>query len=164
MGGRARPAIPESVSYLTQSNDLFIQLHKFLILILTHTTGNKPARLQCRRRTIPTDDSPAPHPQCRLLSLSPELRMMIWELVLGGHRLHIIQRNPQRLGSIICPLSSTEAPTKPQRAGEPFCEICQGGGIPQPAKEADLARAGRGAGGNGDRLLALALTCKQMYS
>ena len=90
---------------------------------------------------------------------------MIWESVLGGHRLHIIQRNPRGLGYIICPLG-TKQPQKRARAGEPFCEICQGGGIPQPVKEADLAQDRRGSvsGGIGAKLLSLALTCRQMYS
>ncbi|KAJ5103272.1 hypothetical protein N7532_003801 [Penicillium argentinense] len=120
--------------------------------------SNKPPSLPRRRRTSPT---PQPQPQCRLLSqLSPELRLMIWELALGGLRLHIIQRSPQRLGHIVCPLSTATAEQpRTRRAGEVFCEICNGGGIPQPAREGDLARAGRDADGN---LLALALTCRQI--
>ncbi|CAI7620994.1 unnamed protein product [Penicillium manginii] len=118
--------------------------------------SNKPASLQHRHHTIPT---PAQQPQCRLLSLSAELRMMVWEHVLGHHRLHIIQRSPQRLGYIICPLDATGIPDKAAHAENPFCEICQGGGIPQPAKEADLVRA-RGA--NRTKLLALALTSRQI--
>jgi len=119
--------------------------------------GNKPAAL--RHRIIPTIKFPAQQPQSRLLSLPQELRLMIWESVLGSHRLHVIQRSPQRLGCIVCPLNATEIPGKSSRAGNGFCEICQGGGIPQPAKDADLIRAGRG----NEKLLALALTCRQMY-
>ncbi|CAI7675131.1 unnamed protein product [Penicillium pancosmium] len=122
--------------------------------------SNKPAPLLHRHRTISTPKPPAQQPQCRLLSLSPELRMIIWGYALGHLRLHIIQRSPQRLGYIICPLSATGIPDKAAHAGSPFCEICQGGGIPQPAKEADLVRAGRGA--NGTKLLALSLTCRQI--
>lgn len=87
--------------------------------------------------------------------------MIVWGYALGHLRLHIIQRSPQNLGYIICPLSATEYPDKTVHTGSPFCEICQGGGIPQPAKEADLVRVG---GANGTKLLALALTCQQMYS
>ncbi|OQE13859.1 hypothetical protein PENSTE_c042G03306 [Penicillium steckii] len=119
--------------------------------------SNKPATL--RHRTIPTIEFPAQQPQSGLLSLPQELHLIIWEYVLGGQRLHIIQRSPQRLACIICPLSATDIPGKPSHAGNSFCEICQGGGIPQPAKDGDLVRAGRGNG----KLLALALTCRQMY-
>lgn len=129
-------------------------------------TANKPTPLRRRRPITLTINTPAQQEQqqCRLLSLSPELRLMIWESALGGFRLHIIQRTPKRLGYIICPLRATEHPDilKPQpHAGNPFCEICHGGGIPQPAREADLVRA-RGNGGG--KLLALALTCRQMYT
>lgn len=120
---------------------------------VAHATGNKPPPLsRTRRRTLTTSQ---PQPQCRLLSrLSPELRLLIWEYVLGSQRLHIIQRSGQRLGHVVCPLSTTS--DKIQAAQ--YCEICIGAGIPQPAKEGDLCR-----GRNGDMLLGLALTCRQMY-
>ncbi|KAJ5574371.1 uncharacterized protein N7459_008798 [Penicillium hispanicum] len=125
--------------------------------------SNKPAPLaRARRRTLAAAQ---PQPQCQLLSrLSPELRLMIWEMALGGLRLHIIQRSHQRLGHVVCPLGATgssdinrDQDTSPRRAREPFCEICHGGGIPQPVKEGDLP-------GHQDRerLLGLALTCRQI--
>jgi hypothetical protein len=43
------------------------------------------------------------------------------------------------------------------RNTELFCEICHGGGIPQPAKEGDLARRKK------SMLLGLALSCRLMY-
>lgn len=86
---------------------------------------------------------------------------MIWEMVLGGQRLHIIQRNNQRLGHIVCP-SGTHTPTsdkvKTRQARGPSCEICDGHGIPQPVKEGDLSYTRRTA-----KLLSPALTCRQMY-
>ncbi|KAJ5988721.1 hypothetical protein N7481_003931 [Penicillium waksmanii] len=103
--------------------------------------SNKPAPLQHRYRTISTPESPAQQPQCRLLSLSPELRMIIWGYALSHLRLHIIQRSPQRLGYIICPLSATGIPDKAAHAGSPFCEICQGGGIP-PARKGSRSSSG----------------------
>ncbi|KAJ6110636.1 hypothetical protein N7486_002871 [Penicillium sp. IBT 16267x] len=123
--------------------------------------SNKPPSLpRSRRRTLTTAQ---PQPQCRLLSrLSPELRLMIWEMVLGGQRLHIIQRNNQRLGHIVCPLGTrnpTSAKEKTTRqAHDSSCEICHGHGIPQPVKEGDLAHVRRTA-----KLLSPALTCRQMY-
>lgn len=81
---------------------------------------------------------------------------MIWELVLGDNRFHIIQRTGQRLGHIVCPLGTTPSakPTKPQHKTRSFCEICHGGGIPQPMKEDPNTKS---------NLLSLALTSRQMY-
>lgn len=126
-------------------------------LIYTRTGNKPPPLLRSRRRTIA---SIQPQLQSRLLSrLSPELRVMIWEMVMGDKRLHIIQRSQQRLGHIVCPLSisATSAKTRCQTR-ESFCEICHGGGIPQPVKEGDLMR-----GRDGDMLLGLPLACRQMY-
>ncbi|KAJ5947804.1 hypothetical protein N7466_000819 [Penicillium verhagenii] len=124
--------------------------------------SNKPPPLpRSRRRTLTTAQ---PQPQCQLLSrLSPELRLMIWEMVLGAQRLHIIQRNHQRLGHIVCPLGIHRSTSKSDNAcrardNSPTCDICDGHGIPQPVKEGDLAHSGRKAG-----LLSPALTCRQMY-
>lgn len=129
------------------------------ILTHAHATGNKPPPLRrTRRRSL---SSWQVQPQCRLLSrLSPELRLMIWEDVLGGLRLHIIQRSGQRLGHVVCPLSATTGSDRTRRRADThhFCGICTGAGIPQPVKEGDLAR-----GRHGDMSLGLALTCRQMY-
>ncbi|KAJ5601993.1 hypothetical protein N7510_011527 [Penicillium lagena] len=106
--------------------------------------GNKPPPLP---RTPRVPSPPQPQPQSRLLArLSPELRLMIWEFVLGGHKLHIIQRGGRRLGHVVCP-------------DEESCEICHGNGIAQPVKEAGpvFSRPGR------DNILALPLACRQMY-
>ncbi|KAJ5992325.1 hypothetical protein N7451_008049 [Penicillium sp. IBT 35674x] len=82
-------------------------------------------------------------------------------MVLGGQRLHILQRNNKRLGHIVCPLG-THTPTsdkeKMRRARGLPCEICDGNGIPQPVKEGDVAHTRRAA-----KLLSPALTCRQMY-
>ncbi|KAJ6131415.1 hypothetical protein N7523_001875 [Penicillium sp. IBT 18751x] len=116
--------------------------------------SNKPPALPRRRRTL---SGWQPQPQCYLLSrLSPELRLMIWEYVLGSHRLHIIQRSGQKLGHMVCPLSENRTIDKTRRRvyGN-FCEICTGAGIAQPVKEGDLHRR--------DFLLGLALTSRQIY-
>lgn len=112
----------------------------------------------------PQPPQPQPQEQSLLLSkLSPELRLMIWERVLGGMRLHIIQRSRRRLGYIVCPQTL-------------LCEICQGG-LPQPVRDGcrSLALAWNwkdspdnnrnkatdlSLGGSG--LLALPMTCRQM--
>lgn len=87
----------------------------------------------------PTVSERAEQSQSSLLAkLSPELRMLIWEKVLGGMRIHVIQRSNRRMGHVIC--SNTEA-----------CEICQGG-RPQPSRK-----------NRPDLLLALSLTCQQVY-
>ena len=69
-----------------------------------------------------------------LARLSPELRLMIWEMVLGGMRIHIVQRQNRRMGHIVCPQTSA-------------CDICRGG-LPGMKVSAGL--------------LALSMTCKQM--
>ncbi|OJJ02449.1 hypothetical protein ASPVEDRAFT_53136 [Aspergillus versicolor CBS 583.65] len=79
-----------------------------------------------------------------LATLSPELRVMVWEQVLGGMRIHIIQRADRRMGHIVCP--ALEA-----------CDICRGGLPPSCCKESRPHIPGSG-------LLALLLTCKQIYS
>ncbi|KAL4891790.1 hypothetical protein BDV59DRAFT_64273 [Aspergillus ambiguus] len=77
--------------------------------------------------------------QCSLLSkLSPEIRLLIWEMALGGMRIHIIQRANRRMGHIICPYTDA-------------CEICQGGRAQSPRPRQTQA------------ILALSLTCKQIY-
>lgn len=74
-------------------------------------------------------------PDCPLLSkLSAELRLMIWEMVLGGMRIHIVQRPNRRMGHVVCPRTKA-------------CEICRGG---LPSREGDA------------KLLALVVACKQM--
>ncbi|CAI7623822.1 unnamed protein product [Penicillium viridicatum] len=113
--------------------------------------SNKPPPLP-RHQTIAI---PSPQPQSRLLTLSPELRLMIWEFVLADQRIHIIQCSKQRLGYVVCPcaLEPRSSPKRPQKSN---CEICHGTGISQPAKEADLLR-------NKVKLLGPALTCRQIY-
>lgn len=119
-------------------------------------------------------DASTPPTECELQSqkshllskLSPELRLMIWEMVLAWSRLHIIQRPGRRLGHIICP-------------GAPSCEICQDG-LPQPVKDGgrgvsltlmwtdkitnNKGRNRNGGKGNGSKLLALPMTCRQIYT
>lgn len=122
-----------------------------------YATGNKPPPLSRPRRRIP---NPSQFQyQCHLLSrLSPELRLMIWEYVLGScQRIHIVQRSGQRLGHVVCPLGTFSESVKTR--GNPYCEICTGNGIPQPVKDGDLNR-----GRTRDMLLGLALTCRQMYA
>ncbi|GES61385.1 hypothetical protein ATEIFO6365_0011004400 [Aspergillus terreus] len=82
--------------------------------------------------------APATQSQCSLLSkLSPELRLLIWEMVLGGMRIHIIQRANRCMGHVVCPRTAA-------------CEICQGGRAPSPTPTQSA-------------ILALSLTCKQIY-
>lgn len=90
---------------------------------------------------------------------------MIWGFVLADQRIHIIQRK-QRLGHIVCPCPPHKEPNPKSpspskhthQSNTLYCDICHGTGISQPAREADLLRAGVKV-----RLLGLALTCRQMY-
>jgi hypothetical protein len=78
--------------------------------------GNKPPPLPRKRPQI---QCPQPQPQSRLLArLSPELRLMIWEYVLGGQRIHIIQKSQQRLGHVLCPLPLNAETTSSASAPE----------------------------------------------
>ncbi|KAJ5888281.1 hypothetical protein N7495_008322 [Penicillium taxi] len=121
---------------------------RYQSLTLVHLVADKPAPLPRSRRIAEVKSQTQIQLQCQLLTrLSPELRLMIWEYVQGGHRLHIIQRSRRRLGHVVCPVNDHE-----------ICKICQGGGISQPAKVGDL----RDSRGNGI-LLGLALTCRQIY-
>ncbi|BCS24166.1 uncharacterized protein APUU_40610S [Aspergillus puulaauensis] len=79
-----------------------------------------------------------------LATLSPELRVMIWEQVLGGIRIHIIQRADRRMGHVVCPASGA-------------CDICRGGLPPSSCKESPPHIPS-------SSLLALPLACKQIYS
>lgn len=126
--------------------------------------GNKPPPLN-HHQTIAASE---PQLQSQLLArLSPELRLMIWGFVLADQRIHIIQRK-QRLGHIVCPCpldKETKPKAKPLSPSKYtrqnttlICDICHGTGISQPAREADLLRAGVKV-----KLLGLALTCRQMY-
>ncbi|KAJ5891391.1 uncharacterized protein N7473_007619 [Penicillium subrubescens] len=155
--------------------------------VLAHRyQNNKPPPLPYPRHSS-SPHTPQSQPKCAILTrLSPELRLIIWEMVLGGHRLHIIQRSGQRLGHIICPLCpeggarirSRSSPGPRSRLDfsnkitiargvgdrdrDTFCEICQGAGIAQPVKEGDSWGFGV-AGRNRNGLLGLVLTCRQMY-
>ncbi|KAA8647392.1 hypothetical protein EYZ11_001624 [Aspergillus tanneri] len=71
-----------------------------------------------------------------LSKLSTELRLMVWEMVLGGMRIHIVQRSNRRMSHVVCPRTAT-------------CEICRGG-LP-------IIRDGNTV------LMALPLVCKQIY-
>ncbi|RDW93941.1 uncharacterized protein DSM5745_01263 [Aspergillus mulundensis] len=146
--------------------------------------NNKPPAIPRPRRqsALSTSTSTAPEtdpriswdiqPQSALLSnLSPELRVMIWEAVLGGMRIHIIQRSDKRMGHVVCPALEPDA--------EP-CDICRGG-LP-PSSSASSSRSRRsssgsdssgGREGSGSRsphlqnkthLLALPTTSKQIYT
>ncbi len=152
-------------------------------LISKNPLDNKPPPRP--RRKSPHSPHPS-QPQCALLTrLSPELRLIIWEMALGSHRVHIIQRSGQRLGRVICPCplgpgpecdggTRSESGPRPRLGfsgrmscgvGGPICEICHGAGIAQPVKEKDgegLWRVGCAARGR-DGLLGLVLTCRQMY-
>ncbi|RAO67037.1 uncharacterized protein BHQ10_003049 [Talaromyces amestolkiae] len=95
-------------------------------------------------RGLDISQTPDPQPQCHLLqTLPPELRLVIWEMVLGGLRLHIIQRSKRRLGCVICP--------SPQKD---TCDICRGV-LQQPVKSAETH--------SNVNLIALLVTCKQIY-
>ena len=113
---------------------------------------NRPER---RREPIERQQQQSP----LLCKLSPELRLVIWENVLGGSRLHIIQRTRRRLGYIVCPETGS-------------CEICRGG-LPQPVRDGGRSLAlawtesdgpSRESSSTGGELglLSLALTCRQM--
>ncbi|KAE8149361.1 hypothetical protein BDV25DRAFT_156448 [Aspergillus avenaceus] len=116
--------------------------------------NNKPTALSRSRRASTlsgrTQTEKQPNPaqhrnmqrQCSLLTrLCPELRLMIWEMVLGGQRIHIVQRPDHRMSHVVCPLTDA-------------CDICRGD-VPQPVK-------GRKAQSIG-HLLSLPITCKQIY-
>ncbi|EPS30271.1 hypothetical protein PDE_05222 [Penicillium oxalicum 114-2] len=150
---------------------------------------NKPPPLPQISPRLPAPYQP--QPECHLLTrLSLELRLMIWESVLGGHRLHILQRANRQLGHIICPLhlsragshapppplthsasrTKSSSPTRPWPcknapvdANVPFCQVCQGAGVTQPVKEAGFfVRSKRALGYADAGLLALVLTCRQI--
>ncbi|KAL3474729.1 hypothetical protein BJX99DRAFT_231216 [Aspergillus californicus] len=86
-----------------------------------------------------------------LAKLSPELRVMVWEQVLGKMRIHIIQRGDRRMGHVVCPLT-----TMSQVTAADACEICRGGLPPSGCSKDGLRVMGD--------LLALPMACKQIYS
>ncbi|KAL6229933.1 hypothetical protein BDW75DRAFT_245296 [Aspergillus navahoensis] len=94
--------------------------------------------------------------QSSLLSkLSPELRMMIWELVLGGVRIHIIQRSNRRMGHVVCPSAVT---------GTEVCDICRGGLPPSSSSCCSSTERSRSPQVlMRSNLLALPMACKQLY-
>ncbi|GAQ07151.1 hypothetical protein ALT_4472 [Aspergillus lentulus] len=76
--------------------------------------NNKPAALpRSRRHSVLSGRSQSQkqtdtrlewisQPDCSLLmKLAPELRLLIWEMVLGGMRIHIIQRPNRRMSHIL---------------------------------------------------------------
>jgi hypothetical protein len=115
-------------------------------------SDDKPSSLPRYRRRNGNIRGPAPRgldisrkpdqqPQSLLLNkLPPELRLAIWEIVLGNLRLHIIQRSHRRLGCVVCPQQDS-------------CDICRGA-LLQPVKNPETC--------SNMNLLSLLVTCKQM--
>ncbi|KAL4948394.1 hypothetical protein BDW69DRAFT_176533 [Aspergillus filifer] len=133
--------------------------------VLAHRyQNNKPTALPRPRRTSALStrsqsQSKQPQPDSRLIwddqeqssllaKLSPELRVMIWERVLGGMRIHIIQRSDRRMGHVVCPATGS-------------CDICRAG-LPLPGYSKFSCREEDTRPSSG--LLALPLVCKQIYS
>ncbi|KAH8693737.1 hypothetical protein BGW36DRAFT_383603 [Talaromyces proteolyticus] len=128
-------------------------VHSWEDVLAQRYENDKPSSLPRYRRRKGTVRGPAPRAmdfsqspiqqsQCLLLNKLPsELRLMIWEMVLGGRRLHVIQRSQKRLGYVVCP----------QR--DP-CGICRGI-LPQPIKNAERC--------SNMNLLSLPAACKQIY-
>ncbi|KAL4811037.1 hypothetical protein BDV18DRAFT_128472 [Aspergillus unguis] len=124
--------------------------------VLAHRyQNNKPAALPRVRRSSAlssrSQNQPQKQPDTRLAwdiqsessllaKLSPELRVMIWEEVLGGMRIHIVQQADKRMGHVVCRTES--------------CDICRSG-LPSGCS---CNREGL------DNLLALPMVCKQTYS
>ncbi|KAL4979648.1 hypothetical protein BDW66DRAFT_94630 [Aspergillus desertorum] len=151
--------------------------------VLAHRyQNNKPPALPRPRRqsTLSTRRQSQPHPQQKqadarlnwvtqlqstlLSKLSPELRVMIWELVLGGMRIHIIQRPDRRMGHVVCPAAVTGIET---------CDICRGGLPPSSSSCCSSSSSSRSSSREGSRsphlqmqsnLLALPMACKQLYA
>ncbi|KAE8351613.1 hypothetical protein BDV28DRAFT_136707 [Aspergillus coremiiformis] len=97
-------------------------------------------RAQTEKQSVPASDWTVQAQSPLLAKLSPELRLMIWEMVLGGMRIHIVQQSNRRMSHVVCPLTD-------------LCDICRGDS-PQPAKEKFRSI------GN---LLALPMACRQIY-
>ncbi|KAL4766014.1 uncharacterized protein BDW70DRAFT_127095 [Aspergillus foveolatus] len=144
--------------------------------VLAHRyQNNKPAALPRSRRqsAVSTRSQSQSRPQQKqadsrlnwdiqlqsslLSKLSPELRLMIWELVLGGMRIHIIQRPDRRMGHVVCPGAVTKIEA---------CDICRGG-LPSSSSSCCSSSSSR----EGSRspqmlmrsnLLALPIVCKQV--
>ena len=140
VGWHSRPA--KAINHSTRNG----------IRLISVFSDDKPSSLPRYRRRKGNIRGPAPRgldisqtpdqqPQCVLLqTLPPELRLVIWEMVLGGLRLHIIQRSKRRLGCVICPRKGT-------------CDICRGV-LQQPVKGAETC--------SNVNLISLLVTCKQM--
>jgi hypothetical protein len=140
VGWHSRPA--KAINHSTRNG----------IRLINVFSDDKPSSLPRYRRRKGNIRGPAPRgldisqtpdqqPQCLLLqTLPPELRLVIWEMVLGGLRLHIIQRSKRRLGCVICPRKDT-------------CDICRGV-LQQPVKSAETH--------SNVNLISLLVTCKQM--
>ena len=87
-----------------------------------------------------------------LAKLSPELRLLIWEYVLGGRCIHIVQWASRRMGYALCPNSDGDG-----NKGK-TCDVCQTGLLSR------RACAKRGGKTETRGLLSLLLVCRQMYA
>ncbi|OKL64599.1 hypothetical protein UA08_00112 [Talaromyces atroroseus] len=127
-------------------------VHSWEDVLAQRYQNDKPSSLPRYRRRKGNIRGPAPRglditrqpdqqPQCLLLNrLPPELRLAIWEIVLGNLQLHIIQRSHRRLGCVVCPQNGS-------------CDICRGV-LLQPVKNIETCSKAN--------LLSLLVTCKQM--
>ncbi|BCR91989.1 uncharacterized protein ACHE_70832A [Aspergillus chevalieri] len=87
-----------------------------------------------------------------LAKLSPELRLLIWEYVLGGKCIHIVQWANRRMGYVICP------DPDPGDKDKKMCDVCQTG---LPSRR---ACAKRGTETETRGLLGVMLVCRQIYT
>lgn len=94
-----------------------------------------------------------------LAKLSPELRLLIWEYVLGGKCIHIVQWANRRMGYVVCPDSDGNG-NKDKDKGRKgrMCDVCQTG---LPSRRA-CAKRGTDTASRG--LLGVMLVCRQMYA
>ncbi|KAF7594791.1 hypothetical protein BBP40_008294 [Aspergillus hancockii] len=102
------------------------QNNKPTALPRTRKASTLASRSQLEKQSDSTRDSTTQVQSNLLAKLSPELRFMIWEMTLGGLRIHIVQRSDRRMAH-----------------------------VPQPVKGIKAQSI--------YNLLALPLTCKQMY-
>lgn len=93
-----------------------------------------------------------------LAKLSPELRLLIWEYVLGGKCIHIVQWANRRMGYVVCTDSDGNGNKNTHKVKGKVCDVCQTG---LPSRRA-CAKRGTDTGVRG--LLGVMLVCRQMYA
>lgn len=112
-----------------------------------HRKATKPKPLSQKRRTLSISFDPKLNAQSPLLSLPAELRLQIYNYVLGGKRIHLLSM-PKSVGHIQC------------YSSHKISRVCNC----IPETKLNMSAAEKSLGGFGPSMNGILGTCRQVYT